>query len=507
MDARTADSERGSAQRVFDRLLHGGLIALLIASTMNGLSLEWRVSGTEFTVRPDQVVLVLLVPLVFLAFVLGRFRFQWTLFDWVVLGFFGSNFAASILSGSSPTASIRGAVLLAAYGAMYFVVKQILTNRAEWLPAATTWTLGLGIAQAAYCLIALVLYAFGHGIGGLQIGHLRAGSVAIKGTFWEANLLGAYLALMAIFLIIRYAWRTETRAGARTLWGLLITTLALPLTVTRAAGVALALGTVAIALVVWIFRREILEWRARAARIALTLCAVLLLTVTAMDDFVSGLSRYPNFLLERWIPISWSVPEGDAPEASAAGVEASADTPGPPVGDVTRASRSSVEGRVDAWAQALEGWRERPILGHGTLAGANLTKEGWWYSSLVQALFDTGLVGFVVLLWIYVGAVVLPVRSWLLTRQTSISPNLLGYGAGNAVLAFSSQFSSFLFVGFPWVFLGLSMAAVHASRTRGSRATAEAAHPTRPRPAVAELFKLGPSGADVRQTARDGHTD
>src|SRR5687768_1961555 len=127
MDAGTADSYgSGSAQGVFDRLLHGGLIALLIASTMNSLSLEWRVSGTEFTVRPDQVVLVLLVPLVFLAFILGRFRFQLTLFDWVVLGFLGSNFAASIVSAPSPAASVRGAVLLAAYGAMYFVVKQIL---------------------------------------------------------------------------------------------------------------------------------------------------------------------------------------------------------------------------------------------------------------------------------------------------------------------------------------------------------------------------------------------
>jgi hypothetical protein len=66
------------------------------------------------------------------------------------------------------------------------------------------------------------------------------------------------------------------------------------------------------------------------------------------------------------------------------------------------------------------------------------------------------------LLWIHVGAVVYPVRAWVRTRRNPGSANLLGFGVGNAVLFFTSQFSNLYFVGFPWVFLGLSMGAVAA---------------------------------------------
>jgi O-antigen ligase len=122
-----------------------------------------------------------------------------------------------------------------------------------------------------------------------------------------------------------------------------------------------------------------------------------------------------------------------------------------------------VDGRRQAWVLAFAHWQERPLFGHGTLAGGHLVKDGWWYSSLVQALYDTGLFGFAVLVALYTGALALPVRAWLRTRRTS-DVNLLGFGAGNTILMVASQFSSFLFVGFPWIFLGLSMAAVQAAR-------------------------------------------
>jgi hypothetical protein len=111
-------------------------------------------------------------------------------------------------------------------------------------------------------------------------------------------------------------------------------------------------------------------------------------------------------------------------------------------------------------------WRESPILGHGTLAGNAGIKEGWWYSSLFQALYDTGLLGFLLLLGIHLGGVVYPVLTWVRSRRSPMSANLLGFGVGNALLFFTSQFSNFLFVGFPWVFLGLSMGAVDAYSKR-----------------------------------------
>jgi O-antigen ligase len=428
--------------------VHPGLISLLIASTMNGLSAEWAVFGREITVRPDQVVLVFLLPVLALAYGLGRFRLHLNRFEWVVLAFLFTNFASSMLISPSQRASLQGAALLGACVAMYFVTREIVSNRAEWLGGATNWVVCLGIAQALYCLTALILYYFGYVIGGLQIGHLSEASVAIEGTFWEANLLGAYLALIALFFTVRYVLAPEGQRGGTYLLGLFITSLALPLTVTRSAALALALGMLATALIVCAYHREIHGWRRKAGRIVVVLGCVLLLTVTVMNALVSTISRYPNLLLERWIPISL-----------APAIEVDVPTTG---GAVTQASRGSMEGRLDAWLRAMEFWREHPIFGHGTLAGGNVIREGWWYSSLVQALYDTGLLGFLVLLWIHVGAVVYPVRAWLRTRRNPMSANLLGFGLGNAVLFFTSQFSNLYFVGFPWVFLGLSMGAVAA---------------------------------------------
>jgi hypothetical protein len=439
---------RSSGQHWVDRLVHPGLVGLLIASTMNGLSADWAVFGREITVRPDQVVLVFLLPVLALAYGLGRFRLHLNRFEWVVLAFLFTNFASSMLISPSQRASLQGAALLGACVAMYFVTREIVSNRAEWLGGATNWVVCLGIAQALYCLTALILYYFGYVIGGLQIGHLSDASVAIEGTFWEANLLGAYLALIALFFTVRYVLAPEGQRGGTYLLGLFITSLALPLTVTRSAALALALGMLATALIVCAYRREIHGWRRKAGRIVVVLGCVLLLTVTVMNALVSTISRYPNLLLERWIPISL-----------APAIEVDGPTTG---GAVTQASRGSMEGRLDAWWRAMEYWWERPILGHGTLAGGNVIREGWWYSSLVQALYDTGLLGFLVLLWIHVGAVVYPVRAWLRTRRNPMSANLLGFGLGNAVLFFTSQFSNLYFVGFPWVFLGLSMGAVAA---------------------------------------------
>lgn len=462
-----------------DGLTYGALIALLVASTMNGLAFDRMVLGREITIRPDQLALVVLLSLLGIQYLLGRLRLHLVLFDWIVLGFLICNFVSSMLFSVSRSMSLQGAALLCLCGAMYVVSRQVLANRPEWSARASNWVIGLGIAQAAYALTAVLLYALGSDIGGLQIGHLTEASVATKGTFWEANLQGAYLSLIALFLTVRYVWRSGEESGRLYLVGLFITGLALPLTLTRAAGLTSVLGMLTIALIVWVYRSEIAGWREKTGKVLVVAGCVLLLTVTAMNGLVSSLSRYPDLLLERWIPISWR-PTGAGPSAATAEVAgARADGPAKPVaggieGAVTRSSRFSAVGRVDAWRRALEHWRERPILGHGTFAGGSVIQEGWWYSVLVQALYDTGLLGFSLLLWIHVGAVVYPVKAWLRNRRSPMSANLLAFGLGNAVLFVTSQFSNSFVVGLPWVFMGLSMGAVDAFSER--RPIAEPPH-------------------------------
>lgn len=492
---RPAESDRGEGGGPrrngpvrMDTLVYLGLVALLIASTLNGLSLELGSVGIDITIRPDQVVLVCVAPLLVLAWARRRLRVRVILFDWVVLGFLLSNAVASLLFSPVRSASIKGTLLLTCYVAMYVAVRLVVANWGEWVRRASNWVVGLGVAQAAYSIIAVVLYSFGVGIGGLQFGHLSETSVATEGTFWEANLLGAYLALIAVILVVRYLFRSQPGHGQQYLLGLLTAGLALPLTMTRAAGIALTLGLFAIAVITLTYRNDVSEWKSRTGRVAATLGCVVLLSVTALNALLSAVSMDPDFLLRRWAPASWiagraapttETAPSPAPAVGAASPNARARRPGssagvtPAVvpqpmveGEVERASFSSVDGRLVSWRLAFKEWRKRPVLGHGTLAGTGIIKEGWWYSSLVQALHDTGLVGFSLLLCIHVGAVLYPLRAWFRARQRPASEDLLAFALGNALLVFTSQFSSFFFVGFPWVLLGLSIGASEASSER-----------------------------------------
>jgi O-antigen ligase len=404
------------------------------------------------------------LPVFAAAWLSKQWQFRLSLLDAIIAAFLASNLLSALLVSPARGASIKASVLLAGYAAMYFVVRQILANRIDWVPRANRWILGVGAAQAAYTLAALVVYAFEYDIGGLQIGHLTPGSVATKGTFWEANLLGAYLTVIALFAAGTYVFRRER--DTLSLAVLLLAAVALPLTVTRAAGLAFALGLMVLTAMVYVRRADVPDWRARAARVVLALAAAGVLTVTAMDDLVSHLSGYPNLLIERWVPLSSvAAPiasSRDTPRADRAPAEQNRPPEVAP-GRITELSQSSVDGRMQAWTVALARWRDEPILGHGPLAGAAITKEGWWYSSVIQALYDTGLVGLIALLGLYGLSIVAPLRAGLRPRVGPLRSDLVALGLGNAVLCFTSQFSSALFVGLPWVFLGVTMATVKAS--------------------------------------------
>ncbi len=442
---------------------------LLITSTMNGFSIDVGVFGTTVTIRPDQVVLAVMAPVLGVVFLVGRLQVRPILFDWLVAGFVCSNVLASLFVSPSRGASLKGTLLLGSYAAMYFVVRLALANRVDWVPRASNWVLGLGVAQAAYSLSAVVLYWFGYGIGGLQIGHIAQASVATRGTFWEANLLGAYLGLIALFSTARFTFRSAGDSGRTPLLALFLASLARPLTVTRAAVAGFLLGLVAIALVVWLYKSEIAAWKTRTAAVLVTLVSVLVLTVTATNSLVSSASGYPNMLIERWALRSWIAPSDRAAR------EIKTQRSGPALaaptaeGRVPLMSRSSVVGRIDAWKRAVEAWKERPLLGHGTLAGTTVIHQGWWYGSAIQALYDTGLLGLTALLCVHIGAVVYPVRAWLRNRGSPIGASLLGFAVANVLLLFTSQFSSFLFLGFPWVFWGLSVGTSYACSRGGRR--------------------------------------
>ena len=114
-------------------------------------------------------------------------------------------------------------------------------------------------------------------------------------------------------------------------------------------------------------------------------------------------------------------------------------------------SCTSVVGRLGLLETGLRGWRARPLLGHGTFGGKAIGRS-YWMGSGLQALYDTGALGGAALLAMYLVAMAAP--WWASNRAVDAGERdvLLACAIGNALLMLTSQFASFLWVGFPWVF-------------------------------------------------------
>jgi hypothetical protein len=79
------------------RLGPPGIALLLAASTFNGLTMDMTLVGRTVTIRPDQVVLLLLAPLVVATLLATRGRLERPLLHLPVAVLFMANLAASVL--------------------------------------------------------------------------------------------------------------------------------------------------------------------------------------------------------------------------------------------------------------------------------------------------------------------------------------------------------------------------------------------------------------------------
>lgn len=429
--------------------LLAGLVLLLVASTLNGFTAEASLGAFRLTVRPDQVVLVLLLPLLGLAMLQRRVRWRRTILGWPVLGIVVANAFSSILFSASKRFSLQSTVLLAVYVAMYFVTVNLCIYYVQWLQHLMRIFLGLGLVQAMYGLLAMLAYTLGQPIGGVMLGQAGPGTVSARGTFVEANYLGVYMAIVGLFLSARLLWSDQRIPSWRVALAWLLVSTTLVLTLTRAAWLGFCGGLVVLVLVLAAQTRG---WRRIVVRV-LPLAAVILaivgISVWIINPWLSELYGEPNVLLTRAAAFF-----GYAP-AMLQGSDVS----------IAAYSRGSVDFRFRLYREGLKRWLLKPILGYGTMSGdAPGVYHGWWLGSMVQALHDTGIIGALLLVWMHIAATLCCWLAHRRERDGSRKYMLLASSVSHALLFFASQFSSFLWLGFFWVFMGLTMALVEASR-------------------------------------------
>ncbi|MBL7848586.1 MAG: O-antigen ligase family protein [Cyclobacteriaceae bacterium] len=137
-------------------------------------------------------------------------------------------------------------------------------------------------------------------------------------------------------------------------------------------------------------------------------------------------------------------------------------------------------GRVQGYLLAWESFLDRPILGKGTLSAdtevynpyvgqyqERMGGRGWLTGSGIQALHDTGIVGFVILMSLF-GLTLwknfkafkqLPPGDW----HRGIA---LGFLGGNLVILITSQLSSPLWTAFPYIFWAVNMEFLAACKVK-----------------------------------------
>src|SRR4030095_2620400 len=161
-----------------DRFLFGGLVALVVAATMSGLRTDVTIWGHELTIRPDQVVLLALLPAIAVALTRRGLARSWSLLHLPVFAFLAANAVASVAASGVPDVSLQGTALMTVYVAMYTGVVILITDRPAWARRLTT-------------------------VAGVMFGQVGPHSVTAKSTFPEANLLAAFMLVLAIFSAVR----------------------------------------------------------------------------------------------------------------------------------------------------------------------------------------------------------------------------------------------------------------------------------------------------------------
>ncbi len=409
-------------------------LVLLVATTMSGLR-YYGISGTR--IRPDQVVLIIIMAGWILALLIGKRRFNKVPLLFPVILFIAVNFFATLYSPNGG-GRYKDVLLLSVYVMMYIISVSVLQDHPDRLRRAVKILLALGVVQAAYALAAFVANHAGVNLGG--VGSRQVGTLSLQGTFEEPNFLGAFEAVIGLMFLSFLTSPINLIKRGVAIVSLILILVVLALTFTRAAWVGFA-----IALMLLIFlqkpARNIFNPRAAVAALAITAIVVVVIV-----PFANNLSS--GVISQR-------------------------------VGALLDFSGGSGQTRVQAQKLAIEDWRSSALLGKGTMSldtnslenGASeeekAKSQGWVYSSVIQALHDTGIIGLMIFLWIQGGIFLEITRGYLRTKDNFYRASLVGFGLGSVAMLISSQASSFMWLGFFWIFSGMAVAVSQVARREG----------------------------------------
>jgi O-Antigen ligase len=138
------------------------------------------------------------------------------------------------------------------------------------------------------------------------------------------------------------------------------------------------------------------------------------------------------------------------------------------------------QARIEGYIMALEGFAQNPLFGTGTLSAETkvynvytdqyqekMGSPGWLNGALPQAIHDTGAIGSIILLGIFINMIIVNYRLFKIIKVDIENKSiLLGFMGGNIILFISSQLSSPLWISFPYVYWAINMTFVKYCKDR-----------------------------------------
>ena len=130
----------------------------------------------------------------------------------------------------------------------------------------------------------------------------------------------------------------------------------------------------------------------------------------------------------------------------------------------------SALGRVYTIITGLEGFYKHPVIGNGLFTAdmqsidefTGELKElspgapGWLFGTWIQALHDTGIIGFLIIIALFF-TIIRENYKWFKTGSAKFKFLPVGFMGATILLLISTQSSSIMWVSFPYVFWGINM--------------------------------------------------
>jgi O-antigen ligase len=408
----------------------GALVVLLVGVALEQPAVEVGVA----TVKPEHVVLALLWLVAGWRMLSVDVLRQGRLLLWIV-PYLAVLLLASLISSPDPVASVRQSAMVALVASAAWLA-YLVANTKERLALAVEVLVWLAAAEAALIFISLALAWIGVQFGA-QPG--RGGIPVPNGTLWEPNLLGSYLAAGGVLALSSLLSTVSSRRAMVLAGALTVVLSALGLSLARGAWLGFAAGVILLGVGLIVLRLGRAQPRGTLRRNIVL--AVLAASMTGLFLTIIAPAFFPG---------------------TSAGLGSRLN-----VGGYDPQSDPSVRARFDTVQQALPDIWAQPVIGHG--AGSfglshqdDKGNAGWIANLELHVLYDSGLlglgcwvVGFAGLAW----AAWRFVRTWSLEGEHGLTWITLGLLGAVAALFVAFQATEGSWLAFPWVYLGLLVAA------------------------------------------------